>query len=94
VTPEGLRLAIGNGVDPSVHDLALALTQLDAHPAFLINNVQTATPLTAQLVAQARAHHVPVIDVTETMAGTDYVAWIGGVVAKVSTALRREGCLA
>ncbi|HVB70301.1 MAG TPA: zinc ABC transporter substrate-binding protein [Acidimicrobiales bacterium] len=93
VTPEGLRLAVGNGVDPSVHDLALALTQLESHPAFLLDNVQTATPLTNELVAQARYYHVPVIDVTETMTGPSYVAWIGHVVTEISTDLRREGCL-
>ena len=46
VTPEALRLAVGNGVDPSVRDLATALAQLKRHPAFLIDNMQTATPLT------------------------------------------------
>jgi len=93
ITPEGLRLAVGNGVDPSVHDLAVALTQLEAHPAFLLDNVQTATPLTNELVAQARTHRVPVIDVTETMTGSSYVAWIGHVVSEVSRDLRRQGCL-
>lgn len=94
VTPERLRLAVGNGVDPSVHDLALALTQLEAHPAFLLDNLQTATPLTNELVAQARTYHVPVIDVTETMTGSNYVTWIGHVVSEVSSALHRQGCLA
>ncbi|MDE3064283.1 MAG: ABC transporter substrate-binding protein, partial [Acidobacteriota bacterium] len=94
VTPERLRLAVGNGVDPSVHDLALALIQLGRHPALLVDNVQTATPLTNELVSQARSHHVPVVTVTETMAGTDYVAWLGRVVAQVASALRTQGCLA
>jgi len=67
VTPEALRLAVGNGVDPSVRDLAAALDQLKKHPAFLIDNIQTATPLTDELVAQAKSSHVPVIKVTETM---------------------------
>ncbi len=93
VTPEALRLAIGNSVDPSVQDLALALSQLRHHPAFLVNNTQTATPLTQELVAQAKASHVPVINVTETMTGTDYVRWLGGVVSKMRAALVREGCV-
>ena len=92
VTPESLRLAIGNSVDPSVQDLALALSQLRHHPAFLVNNTQTATPLTQEMVAQAKASHVPVINVTETMIGTDYVRWLGGVVSKMRAALVREGC--
>jgi zinc/manganese transport system substrate-binding protein len=92
VTPEALRLAIGNGVDPSVRDLATALEQLKKHPALLIDNIQTATPLTGELVAQANSSHVPVIKVTETMRGHDYVRFMNGVVAKIKAALKSEGC--
>jgi zinc/manganese transport system substrate-binding protein len=92
VTPEALRLAVGNGVDPSVATLALALDQLREHPAFLIDNVQTSTPLTGELVAQARRSGVPVIKVTETMRGTDYVRWITTVIATIERSLMREGC--
>lgn len=93
VTPEALRLAIGNSVDPSVQDLALALRQLRHHPAFLVNNTQTATPLTQELVAQAKASHVPVINVTETMTGTDYVRWLGNVESSMRAALVVNGCV-
>jgi zinc/manganese transport system substrate-binding protein len=94
VTPEALRLAVGNGVDPSVRDLATALDQLKKHPAFLIDNIQTATPLTDELAAQAKSSHVPIIKVTETMRGTNYVQFISGVVAKIQSDLLKEGCLA
>ena len=94
VTPESFRLAIGNGVDPSVRDLARAISQLEHHPAFLVDNVQTRTPLTQELVAQARSSHVAVISVTETMSGSDYVTWINAVVAKMRLALHRQGCAA
>ena len=93
VTPEALRLAVGNGVDPSVRDLATALDQLKKHPAFLIDNIQTATPLTDELAAQAKSSHVPIIKVTETMRGTDYVRFINGVVTKIKDDLKIEGCL-
>lgn len=93
VTPETLRLAIGNGVDPSVQDLATAMDQLRSRPAFLLDNVQTQTPLTNELVNQAVAWHVPVIKVTETMRGADYVGWLNGVVGQVARALKSEGCL-
>jgi NADH dehydrogenase FAD-containing subunit len=93
VTPEALRLAVGNGVDPSVRDLATALDQLKKHPAFLIDNVQTATPLTDEMAAQAKSSHVPIIKVTETMRGTDYVHFINGVVTKIKGDLKIEGCL-
>ncbi|MEO9180864.1 MAG: zinc ABC transporter substrate-binding protein [Acidimicrobiales bacterium] len=94
VTPEKLRLAIGNGVDPSIKDLATALGQLKEHPAFLIDNIQTATPLTNELSAQAKSSHVPIIKVTETMRGTDYVDFLNGAIAKLQVDLRKQGCLA
>jgi len=93
VTPETLRLAIGNSVDPSVRSLALALDQIRAHPALLVNNVQTATPLTIEMVRVAHASHVTVVNVTETMRGANYVDWMNGVVATIRAALVREGCL-
>jgi zinc/manganese transport system substrate-binding protein len=93
VTPKALRLAIGNGVDPSIQDLATAMDQLRAHPAFLLDNVQTQTPLTSELVRRAVASHVPVIKVTETMSGADYVSWLNGVVEQITGALKSEGCL-
>jgi zinc/manganese transport system substrate-binding protein len=93
VTPERLRLAVGNGVDPSIQDLATALAQFREHPAFLVDNVQTATPLTNELVSSATRFHVPVIRVTETMIGTNYVTWIDGVIGQMERALRSEGCL-
>jgi zinc/manganese transport system substrate-binding protein len=93
VTPEALRLAVGNGVDPTVQNLALALGQLQHHPAFLVDNIQTATPLTDELVSQANSSHVPVIKVTETMTGTSYVKWLGGVVKKIDADLTTKGCL-
>ena len=93
VTPETLRLAIGNSVDPSVQGLALALNQIRARPAFLVNNVQTATPLTNEMVRVAKTSHVTVIDVTETMKGTNYVQWMNGVLTRIRAALVHEGCL-
>ena len=92
VTPEALRLAVGNGVDPTVGDLALSLAQLKDHPAFLIDNVQTQTPLTTELVVEAQRFHVPVIRVTETMRGNDYVRWIDAEIGQLQSALAREGC--
>ncbi|HSN02822.1 MAG TPA: zinc ABC transporter substrate-binding protein [Acidimicrobiales bacterium] len=92
VTPESLRLAVGNGVDPSVSDLATALEQLRTHPAFLVDNVQTATPLTNEMVAVARENHVPIVAVTETMSGTNYVTWISRTIAAMRADLVAQGC--
>ena len=94
VTPESLRLAVSNGVDPSISSLATALQQLQQRPAFLLNNVQTSTPLTQTMVARARGDGVALVNVTETMRGFSYVAFLSGVVNKISRALVHEGCLA
>jgi hypothetical protein len=59
----------------------------------LLDNVQTQTPLTSELVRRAVASHVPVIKVTETMSGADYVSWLNGVVEQITGALKSEGCL-
>lgn len=93
VTPEALRLAVGNGIDPSIATLATALDQLTHHPAFLIDNVQTSTPLTEEMVTRAVALHVPVVKVTETMTGRSYPTWLSGVVGEIGRDLRVEGCL-
>jgi hypothetical protein len=44
-------------------------------------------------VRRAVASHVPVIKVTETMSGADYVSWLNGVVEQMTRALKSEGCL-
>lgn len=93
ITPESFRLAVGNNVDPSIGDLATTLSQLGTHPAFLIDNTQTQTPLTAQVVSQAAADHVKVIKVTETMTGSSYTTWLASVVRNIETALKAQGCL-
>ncbi|MGC8498927.1 MAG: metal ABC transporter solute-binding protein, Zn/Mn family [Acidimicrobiales bacterium] len=93
VTPEALRLAIGNSVDPSIHDLALALVQLTHHPALLVDNVQTATPLTQEMVRVAQAHGVPVVRVTETLIGKNDLALLRHVIGAVRHALHEEGCV-
>ena len=94
VTPARFRLAVGNGVDPTVRDLATALAQVRRHPAFVLDNRQTRNPLTEELVRVARAEGVPVVEVTETMRGGHYAAWLDGVVRSVRAALRHQGCLA
>ena len=93
VTPKGLRLAIGNGVDPSVSDLATALKQLTQHPAFLIYNSQTVTPLTSQLLAQATAYQVPIIKIPEVETHGPYTSFVSGIISQMKRALIKDGCL-
>ena len=94
VTPKALRLAIGNGVDPSVSDLASALQQLAQHPAFFVYNSSTVTPLTIQLLNQAQSHHVPIIKVPEVEIHGPYTSFVGGIIDQMKRALVKEGCLA
>ncbi|HUY43526.1 MAG TPA: zinc ABC transporter substrate-binding protein [Acidimicrobiales bacterium] len=94
VTPKSLRLAVSNGIDPSVRPLAQALGQLSQRPAFLLNNIQTSTPLTDTMVARARALGVPLVKVTESMRGSNYVGFLNGVLDQMQTALARQGCAA
>jgi zinc/manganese transport system substrate-binding protein len=67
-TPAGFARAIEDGVDPSAAD-TLAMRQLltDHDVNVLLYNVQTVTPVTAQMRALARQHGIPVVGVSETM---------------------------
>ncbi|MCU1683877.1 MAG: metal transporter substrate-binding protein [Amycolatopsis sp.] len=55
----------------------------------LVNNAQTTTSITEQLVAGAHAAGVPVIDVTETLPAdvTDYIGWMSKEVDVLAGAL-------
>jgi zinc/manganese transport system substrate-binding protein len=55
----------------------------------VVNNAQTVTPITEQVIGNARGAGLPVIDVTETLpAGTtDYISWMNTEVDKLAGAL-------
>lgn len=55
----------------------------------VVNNAQTLTPVTRQVVDTAKKAGLPVVDVTETLpAGvTDYIAWMSGQVTALAGAL-------
>lgn len=55
----------------------------------VVNNAQTTTPVTEQVIGAAKAAGVPVVDVTETLpAGvTDYIAWMTSELDKLAGAL-------
>ncbi|HEY5385955.1 MAG TPA: zinc ABC transporter substrate-binding protein [Acidimicrobiales bacterium] len=68
VTPSGFARAVEDGTDPSSAD-TLAMQRLldDRDINVLLYNVQTVTPVTTQIRALARQHHIPVVGVSETM---------------------------
>jgi zinc/manganese transport system substrate-binding protein len=92
VTSPTFRLAVGNGVDPSVAATAQALASITKHDAFIVDNLQTVTPLTNQLIARATSLGVPVIRLRETEVGANYVTFMSSVIRQMQGALHREGC--
>jgi zinc/manganese transport system substrate-binding protein len=67
-TPPGFARAIEDGVDPGPADSLAMQRLLTNHDInVLLYNVQTVTPVTAQMRALARQHKIPVVGVSETM---------------------------
>ncbi|MEV6831506.1 zinc ABC transporter substrate-binding protein [Amycolatopsis sp. NPDC051102] len=90
-TPKAFSDAVENDTDVPAgavneYKQLIATKQVKA----LINNAQTVTPLTQDVVAQAKAAGVGVVDVTETLpAGvTDYIGWMTGEVDELAGALK------
>jgi zinc/manganese transport system substrate-binding protein len=90
-TPKAFSDAVENDTDVPA-DAVSAYRQLIASKQVkaLINNAQTVTPLTQDVVGQAKAAGVGVVDVTETLpAGvTDYIGWMTGEVDELAGALK------
>ncbi|MEU4247813.1 zinc ABC transporter substrate-binding protein [Amycolatopsis sp. NPDC026612] len=90
-TPKAFSDAVENDTDVPA-DAVGAYRQLIATKQVkaLINNAQTVTPLTQDVVAQAKAAGIGVVDVTETLpAGvTDYIGWMTGEVDELAGALK------
>ena len=67
-TPAGFARSIEDGDDPGPADTLAMQKLLDDHDInVLLYNVQTETPVTAQVRALARQHGIPVVGVSETM---------------------------
>jgi zinc/manganese transport system substrate-binding protein len=77
-TPFSLQAAIMNGTDPSPQDVTTEMHLLTHRQvAVFVYNQQVTDPLTASFLAAAKAHHVPVVGVYETMpTGYDYQGWM------------------
>jgi zinc/manganese transport system substrate-binding protein len=77
-TPPGFARSIEDGSDPSPADTLAMQRLLDDHDInVLLYNVQTVTPVTAQMRDLARHHHIPVVGVSETMPASvaSYQQW-------------------
>ncbi|WP_410666538.1 metal ABC transporter solute-binding protein, Zn/Mn family [Amycolatopsis sp. cmx-4-68] len=90
-TPKAFSDAVENDTDVpadavSAYQQLIATKQVQA----LVNNAQTVTPLTQDVVGRAKAAGIGVVDVTETLpAGvTDYIVWMTGEVDELAGALK------
>ncbi len=78
VTPASFMKAISEGTDVSAQDTATVQRQLSQHQIKVwIYNSQNATPSIQRLNALARAQHIPIATVTETLtpAGASFEQW-------------------
>ncbi|MFI5613529.1 metal ABC transporter solute-binding protein, Zn/Mn family [Amycolatopsis sp. NPDC051903] len=89
-TPKAFSDAVENETDVPATAVA-DFTQLikSKQVKALINNVQTVTPLTQQVVATAKSANVPVVDVAETLPADvkGYIDWMTKEVDSLSGAL-------
>ncbi|WP_290060184.1 metal ABC transporter solute-binding protein, Zn/Mn family [Amycolatopsis solani] len=90
-TPKAFADAVENDTDVPAgavneYKQLIATKQVKA----LINNAQTVTPLTQDVVGQAKAAGLGVVDVTETLPQgvTDYIGWMTGEVDALAGALK------
>jgi zinc/manganese transport system substrate-binding protein len=77
-TPPGFARAIEDGTDPGAADTVSMRQLLTNHDInVLLYNVQTVTPVTAQMRTLAKQHNIPVVGVSETMpaTATAYQQW-------------------
>jgi len=78
LTPLAFQKAIAEGNDPPVSVVLAAANQIRKRQVkVLIYNEQMVTPITENLLHEARTAHLPIMPVTETMpAGKTYQAWM------------------
>jgi zinc/manganese transport system substrate-binding protein len=88
-TPTQFQADVMNGVDPAPQDVALVEDELDRHlVSVFCYNRQVSDPLTGELLARARADHVPVVAVYETMPrGYDVVGWMRAETSAIESAI-------
>ncbi len=71
-TPPAYLQAISEGTDPTAGDRATVESQIDQRRiAVWVLNSQNATPDIQTLTSRARAHHIPVTTITETLSPAD-----------------------
>jgi len=91
-TPWPFQAAVMNGTDPSPEAVAAETRLLSDGPAkvrVFVYNQQAVDATTQRLLALAKAHHIPVVGVYETMPpGDDYQTWMVAETNALYNALR------
>lgn len=77
---KAFELAVENGTDPAPKDINAIRKDITQHRiAFFVNNTQASDKTVTTLVKLAKQHHVPVLNVTETLPkGKTYLTWMQG----------------
>jgi zinc/manganese transport system substrate-binding protein len=78
ITPRAYMNAVAEGADPSAADKAQMITQIDQRQIkVLVYNAQNSTPEVADVIARARAHGIPIVQISETLApaGATFQDW-------------------
>jgi len=89
-TPKDFSEAIENETDVPAAALAAVNQLISGHEVkAVVNNEQTVTPVTTQVVNNAKSASVPVVGVTETLpaGATDYISWMTSEVDALAGAL-------
>jgi zinc/manganese transport system substrate-binding protein len=88
-TPAAFSAAVENATDVSVRVLQQTLHLFSAKAVTLLAyNDQAVDPETAQVLAAAKANHIPIVPVTETLpAGQSYLSWMAANLRAVQAAL-------
>jgi zinc/manganese transport system substrate-binding protein len=93
LTPGAFVDAVAEGSDPTARDKATADRQIrNRQIAVFLYNRQNATPDVRRLVDEARAQHIPIVSVTETLepASTTFAAWQTRQLDALASALATE----
>jgi len=92
MTPYGFAKAVAEGTDVSARDKQTVASQLRHHRvAVWVYNSQNTTPEVRQANQLARASHVPVVTVTETLSpeGSSFQQWQVAQLERLAAALHR-----
>ena len=92
ITPPGFMKAMSEGTGPTAQDKSTFDHQIASKEIkVFVYNSQNATPDTNALEAKAKAQHIPVVPITETLqpAGATFQAWQTSQLRALAAALHR-----